>query len=358
MAMNYAVKYAPMVDERFRIGSVSSEAVNDSYDWTGVQTVRIYSVPTAQMGNYTRDGAQRYGTPEELQNAAKEMTVRRDRSFTFTIDRGNYEDSMMANSAGEALRRQIDEVVIPEIDRYRIAALACGSDQFKQGTITAGNAYEALLDADMALSDANVVPFGRIAFVSPHFYKMIKLDNAFIKQSDLGQNLAISGAIGMVDNVTIIRVPNRYLPDHVDFILTHPDALISPQKLAEYKIHDNPPGINGWLVEGRVCYDAFVLDGKRSAIYVHQNDIGQLNISSAKAGTGKTKIEVDGGEMGRLLYKTGASQAAPAYGDNLTGWTQLPADGVISATDGHSIAVAVAINHQAVLGGATIVQAG
>lgn len=358
MAINYATKYAPMVDERFRIGSVTSEAVNNSYDWTGVQTVRIYSVPTAQMGNYTRDGAQRYGTPEELQNAAREMSVRRDRSFTFTIDRGNYEDTMMANSAGEALRRQIDEVVIPEIDRYRIAAMACGSDQFKQGTIAAGNAYEALLDADMALSDANVVPFGRIAFVSPHFYKMIKLDNAFIKQSDLGQNLAISGAIGMVDNVTIIRVPNRYLPDNVDFILTHPDALISPQKLAEYKIHDNPPGINGWLVEGRVCYDAFVLNGKRSAIYVHQNDIGLLNVTTTAAGVGKSKIEVEGGEVGRVLYKTGASQAAPAYADNVNAWTPLPTDGVVSAVDGHSIAIAIAIDNKAVLGGVAAVHAG
>jgi hypothetical protein len=38
--------------------------------------------------------------------------------------------------------------------------------------------------------------------------------------------------------------------------------------LSEYKIHDNPPGINGWLVEGRVYYDAFVLENKKSAIYV------------------------------------------------------------------------------------------
>ena len=45
-------------------------------------------------------------------------------------------------------------------------------------------------------------------------------------------------------------------------------ATTSPVKLSEYKIHDNPPGINGWLVEGRVYYDAFVLENKKSAIYV------------------------------------------------------------------------------------------
>ena len=37
--------------------------------------------------------------------------------------------------------------------------------------------------------------------------------------------------------------------------------------LAEYKIHTDAPGISGSLVEGRVYYDAFVLDNKKDAIY-------------------------------------------------------------------------------------------
>lgn len=349
MAINFATKYAALLDERFQMGSVTAGAINESYDWTGVQTVRIYNVPTAQMGDYTRDGAQRYGSPEELQNAVNELTVRQDRAFTFTIDRGNYEDTMMANSAGEALRRQIDEVVIPEIDQYRIAAMACGAANYENGTITASNAYESLLDADVVLSDAGVVPFGRIAFVSPQFYKLIKLDNAFIKQSDLGQNIAISGAVGMVDNISIIRVPHSYLPKGINFVLTHPDALISPQKLAEYKIHDNPPGINGWLVEGRVCYDAFVLNGKRDAIYVHQHDLASLSITASSAGIGKTKLAVTGAQADRLVYKV--SSTLPNLGDSTTSWTVLPNDGVIAATDGQTIVVAIAKDGQAVLAG-------
>ena len=59
-----------------------------------------------------------------------------------------------------------------------------------------------------------------------------------------------------------------YFPENVEFIITNQAATTSPVKLSEYKIHDNPPGINGWLVEGRVYYDAFVLENKKSAIYV------------------------------------------------------------------------------------------
>jgi hypothetical protein len=52
-------------------------------------------------------------------------------------------------------------------------------------------------------------------------------------------------------------------------LITNQIATCAPVKLAEYKVHDNPPGINGYLVEGRVYYDAFVLDNKAGAIYKH-----------------------------------------------------------------------------------------
>ena len=40
-------------------------------------------------------------------------------------------------------------------------------------------------------------------------------------------------------------------------------------KLEEYKTHDNPPGINGKLIEGRVLYDCFVFETKKGAICKH-----------------------------------------------------------------------------------------
>ena len=48
-------------------------------------------------------------------------------------------------------------------------------------------------------------------------------------------------------------------------------ASVSPVKLAEYKTHIDPPGINGTLVEGRIYYDAFVLTNKANGIVVHKN---------------------------------------------------------------------------------------
>lgn len=269
MAINYASKYAQKIDERFSREALTGAAVNNDYDFVGTKTVNVYSVPTAKMNDYTRTGSSRYGTPEELENTVQELTLSKDRSFTFTIDRGNYSDTQMSNAAGAALQRQLREVVIPEIDAYRFAKICEGAGTTAEGEITRDNAYDAFLDGTTALIDNKVPQAGCAAFVSSTFYKCIKEDSSFIKNGDMSQEMLVKGQVGTIDGIPIIAVPKSYLPEGVNFIITNQSATTAPVKLSEYKIHDNPPGINGWLIEGRVYYDAFVLNNKKPAIYVH-----------------------------------------------------------------------------------------
>jgi hypothetical protein len=145
MAMNFAEKYAQQVDERFSAGALTAAAVNNAYDWTGVNTVSVYSIPTVAMSDYQMSGTARYGNPDELDSGLQTMTLRRDRSFTFTIDRRNFESSMMTVEAGKALARQTDEVTIPEIEVYRIAQMAAGAGlKSAAAAVTKSNAYEAV----------------------------------------------------------------------------------------------------------------------------------------------------------------------------------------------------------------------
>lgn len=272
MAVDYAAKYAQKIDERFSLNSLTNSAVNQDYDFVGVKTVNVYSVGTAEMGDYSRSGANRYGTPTELDQTVQELTLSKDRSFTFTIDKGNFNDAQMVAQAGEALNRQLLEVVIPEIDIYRLGKIAEGAGAVSSPVaITKTNAYSAFLDAQEALTDNKVPQGGRVCFCSAAFFKFIKQDDSFIKASDIAQNALINGQVGSVDGVPLIIVPSSYMPEKTDFIITVPQACTAPMKLAEYKIHEDPPGINGWLVEGRVYYDAFVLNNKKPAIYRHIN---------------------------------------------------------------------------------------
>lgn len=272
--VNYASKYAQTVDERFKLGSLTSGIVNNNYDWLGVETVTVYSVPTVTMGNYTTSGSNRYGSPEELGNEKQEMKVSQDRAFTFTIDRKSYDDTMMTMEAGAALRRQIDEVVIPEIDTYRIAALVSGADAgnvLKTEAVTKANAYEMFLAVQEKLDDAKVPTAGRICLCTPGYYNMLKLDEAFTKKGDMATQIAMTGLVGECDGVYFIKAPTSYFPENTNFVITNPIVTPSPIKLAEYKVHTDAPGISGWLVEGRIRYDAFVLSQKKKAIGVCQN---------------------------------------------------------------------------------------
>lgn len=278
MAINYAQKYSNKVDERFTQASLTENAFSKDYDWDGVSTVNIYSVATAPMKDYTMTGNNRYGTADELGDTTQSMTLTQDRSFTFTIDRRNYEDQMMVKEAGKALSRQTSEVVIPEvdmyrlIDMYRLSKLVAGAGTTSTPTpITKTNAYASFLEGVTTLLDNKAPLAGTFAFIGTEFYKNIRQDGAFIKASDIAQNMLITGQVGTVENIPLIYVPKSYLPDDVEFIITNKIAGVAPKKLSDYRIHENPPRVNGWLVEGRIYHDCFILNNKAKVIYVHKS---------------------------------------------------------------------------------------
>jgi len=259
MTENLALKYSKNVDERFKLGSLTSSIVNNDYEWQGVNAIKVYSIDTSELIDYTKSGSQRYGTPDELSDSVQTLALTQDKAFTFTIDKVYELEQEGTKSAGHALRRELDEVVIPEIDMYRISKLVAGAKNNETSATTKSNAYEQFLLGMETLSENKVPLVGRVALVSPSYYKFLKLDDTFIKNSDLGQEVVFNGQVGKVDGVPVIVAPTSYLTENVNFIITHPSALVAPVQLNEYKVHINPPGVSGSLVEGRIIHDAFVL---------------------------------------------------------------------------------------------------
>lgn len=270
MTINYASKYADKVDEKFKHESLTDSIAAQNFDWADVDTVKVYSIDTAELSDYSRTGANRYGTPAELGDTIQTMTLSQDKAFTFTIDKASSLQQAGQKNAGDAMKRQMREVIIPAVDIYRIKKLTEGAGTTGIGASTKTNAYEQFLTANETLSENSVPLVGRIALVTPSFYKFLKLDDTFIKNSDLGQQITINGQVGMVDGVPVVVAPSSYFPEGVNFIVVHKEALTAPVKLSEYKVHENPPGVSGYLVEGRIIHDAFILDNKKMAVYVHK----------------------------------------------------------------------------------------
>lgn len=275
---NYAIKYAPQVDERFKLASLTAPIVNQNYDWVGVHTVRVFSRDLTTLNDYTITGTSRYGTPSELGNAVQEMILSQDKSITYTIDRMTEDDTMGTMEAAATLAENIDNVVIPAIDTYRLGVIAgaaptSGTYSEANHTITsatsASTAYSIFLDLQELLDDDKAPVGGRIAVVTPAYYNFLKLDQNFIRNGDLSQNMLLNGQVGEIDGVPVIKVPTSYMPTNTDVIITNPIVCPAPIKLQEFKIHHDAPGISGSLVEARFRYDAFALNKKVDAIAVH-----------------------------------------------------------------------------------------
>lgn len=273
MAIDLVEKYLPYVDEQFTTESKKEIMTNNDFSFSGGHTVKIYKVSTGAMNDYGRKGPSggnwsRYGTVESLDATTQSMTLTRDRSFTFAIDNLDADETGGSLEAASALARQIREVVIPEVDKYTINAMcSLAGNNPAAKALTKDNIYTEIITANTVLDDAEVPETGRVLVVTPTTYLLMKQCKDITMETDVGNDMRVRGVIANLDGLTVIKIPAVRLPENFGFMIAHPCATVAPTKLESYKTHDNPPGINGALVEGRVVYDAFVLENKKKAIY-------------------------------------------------------------------------------------------
>lgn len=274
MAIDLVSKFLPYVDEMFTTESKKSILTNNDFQWTGAHTVKVYKVNTAPMTDYDRAGTgtgangSRYGAVASLNATTEEFALRKDRSFTFAIDKLDNDETAQQLSGATALARQQREIIIPEVDSY-VYGVMCQSAGNKPDAmaLTAENVCDEIFKANTALDNAEVPETNRILIVTPDTYLLMKQSADIFLNTDIAEDMRLKGVIAQLDGAKVIKVPASRLPSGFGFLLAHPSATVAPTKLEDYKIHQDPPGISGDLVEGRICYDAFVLDNKKNAIY-------------------------------------------------------------------------------------------
>lgn len=269
-----ATKFLPYTDEQFATESKKSLLTNQDFSWSGAHSVKIYRITTASMSDYGRSGPSegnwsRYGAVEGLDATTQEMILKRDRSFTFAIDALDEDETAGQLQAATALARQNREVCIPEIDTY-VYGVMCANAGHKPDAkaLTTSNIYTEILAASEALDDAEAPETGRVLVVTPATYALMKKCKDIVMETDVGNDLRLRGVIAILDGMNVQKIPANRLPKNFGFMVAHPCATVAPVKLETFNVHQNPPGISGALVEGRIVYDAFVLDNKKSALYV------------------------------------------------------------------------------------------
>ncbi len=280
MAIELVTEFQKNVDELFTTGSKKSLVTNNDFLWTGAHSIKVYKVTTTEMSDYNRNPGSgftgsRYGDIEDLDATIEELTLKKDRSFTFAIDRLDTDETKSQLAAATALARQQREVIIPEVDQYTFGVM-CDNAGTKPAAkeLTVDNIYQEIINGSAVLDDAEVPDTGRILVVVPQTYVLMKQNELIESNSDIGTELRVKGVVATLDGMNVIKVPASRVPENFGFMICHPAATVAPTKLESYRVHENPPGINGDLVEGRICYDAFVLDNKKMAIY-YQETLGE-----------------------------------------------------------------------------------
>lgn len=170
------------------------------------------------------------------------------------------------------------------MDSYTYGVMCSGArHKLDAVVLDATNIFDEILKANNALDNAEVPETGCILVVTPDVYTTMKRSKDIIMETDIAEDMRLRGVIAMMDGTTVIKVPAVRLKENFGFMLAHPCACVAPTKLEDYKVHEDPPGISGSLVEGRICYDAFVLDNKVKAIYYQEQTA--KTVSKSNSGT-------------------------------------------------------------------------
>lgn len=277
MAQNYASAHLNAVDERVYLESLTMGAFDSKsirLDFNGRNSVTIYNVDTVAENDYVRSGLSRFGALVELGTGTQTMTLSQDKSFSFSIDRGNYEDSMMVTEAAKAIKRQVREVSVPATDVYNLGIATAYAIANSQGVI-AGTAvayntvYSLILAQQAALTELKYSKQGRTLWITPTVLNLLKRDPEFKADCDTSYADNKKGIIGMVDGLTIKEVPASYLVTNFQFMITCKETLVAVNKFDMVRTIDNDKDVDGWICQGRRYHDCFVLGQKATGIRIY-----------------------------------------------------------------------------------------
>lgn len=268
MAENYASKMAPFAQKRFSISSVTDGCFSKKYKFTGVKSIQILTPDLVTLNDYNRGKTGgRYGTANELGDTIQEISMSQDKSLTYTIDKGNQKDQLNIKTANSTLDDQMQNVVIPAVDKYRLLQLntKAGLEQVT-GELTKANIIEKILMAGATQSNKKVPRGNRILWVKETVAVQAALADQVMGNEKLSHQAITKGVIGHIGGYEIRTAPDDYFPDGTNYIALQKMAALAPVKIKDYKIHVDPPGTSGNLVEFRMYHDCFVIDTLKNGV--------------------------------------------------------------------------------------------
>lgn len=290
-SIGLASEYLPLLDEIYKAESKTAilDTVQDRVRWSAeYQTFYLFETDMVGLGDYSRNDGFVRG---DVTAAWRAYTPQWDRGRQFLVDRIDNSESIgmaFGTLAGEFMRMK----VVPETDAVRFATYSkAASDSMKTAeNISTGAGAVAAIDLGVQKLDDAEVPYeGRILYVNPTMYRLLK--GGITRYTMNGEN-GIDYNVERYNDMRVITVPSGRFNTAVtlgqptahdgaggytttgstiNFLIIHPSAIMQAVKLANPRIF-SPEVVQeaqGWLYDFRQYHGAWVKHQKANGIYVN-----------------------------------------------------------------------------------------
>lgn len=276
MAINLAEKYSKKIVDKFYTDSVILGKTSKEYDWDGVKSIKVWTITTVDPTDYLRSQAlasgSRYGATTEVQDTIQTMEITQDKAVSLSVDKGNNTQQMLIKNAGVVMARELREKFVPMFDKYCLNVWSRPANVgtvTEQSSLTKSNIVEEISKHVTALRNASASIDDAYCYIGETNFAKLILAPEFLNIDKLGARNLEKGVLGTVRGLQIVPVPDSYFTDtNVQFLTVKKSCVLAPTQIKDAKVHQDPPGLSGALLEIRWLYDAFVLDTKKDGLAV------------------------------------------------------------------------------------------
>lgn len=368
--LNYAVDYARELANAYPYLSYFPELWaspnNAAYKPVNGNTVMIPSMTVSGAQATNRDTMNGVFN-RNFNNQMQAVTMLMDREWNTLVDPMDIVQTNMVVTIANITKTFNQFQKVPEMDAYMASKLATFAQGFGTVDSTALNDPDTILsvwDGYLAYMVNQRINRDRlIAYMTPDTYKLLKEAAGITRFIDAGTGIRnIDRNVGKLDGVLIREVPADIMQTAFDFtigwevadgaqtinmLLVDPMAIITPV-IYETSMMSAPSAQSKgkWLYYERYYYDVFTLNNRRAGVLANITTptVGEITVTSvAGAETNETVITTNAAPVlgQKLVYQTNSGDPSVTYGEDLSSWTPLPADGVVTEESNTNITVAL-----------------
>ncbi len=286
--VNYATQFEQDIKQKYTRELLTADLTTQNIMFSGANKVKIPYITVSGYKDHGRNGGFNRGAVE---NQFMEKTLGFDRDIEFFVDSMDVDETNQALSAANITNTFITEKAIPETDAYRLSKLyseftALGKTAATD-VITAATILEKFDSMMEEMDNAEVPEDGRILYLIPSYYTMIKQAEQIVRHLEVTKNATVNRHVRDLDEVKIKRIPNGRMKTVYNFtdgftpatsakqmnmILVHPQSVIAADKHSYINLW--APGSHtqgdGYLYQNRKYGDLFVLDTRVDGIAINK----------------------------------------------------------------------------------------